>query len=42
MSKESNEVKVILWVVTVKGGWMSVGYLNMSEPVSTCPSGLTL
>ena len=25
-----------------KGGWMRVGYLNMSEPNATCPSGLTL
>ena len=25
-----------------KGGWMSVGYLNMSEPGATCPNGLTL
>ena len=24
-----------------KGGWMRVGYLNMSEPNATCPSGLT-
>ena len=24
------------------GGWMRVGYLNMSEPGSTCPPGLTL
>ena len=23
-----------------KGGWMRVGYLNMSEPNATCPSGL--
>ena len=25
-----------------KGGWMRVGYLNMSESGATCPSGLTL
>ena len=25
-----------------KGGWMRVGYLNMSEPNATCPPGLTL
>ena len=25
-----------------KEGWMKVGYLNMSEPGATCPSGLTL
>ena len=25
-----------------QGGWMRVGYLNMSEPCATCPSGLTL
>ena len=25
-----------------KGGWMRVGYLNMSEPGATCPHGLTL
>ena len=25
-----------------KGGWMRVGYLNMSEPSATCPPGLTL
>ena len=25
-----------------KGGWMRVGYLNMSEPGATCPPGLTL
>ena len=25
-----------------KGGWMRVGYLNMSEPNATCPLGLTL
>ena len=24
------------------GGWMRVGYLNMSEPGATCPPGLTL
>ena len=24
------------------GGWMRIGYLNMSEPNSTCPLGLTL
>ena len=24
-----------------KGGWTRVGYLNMSEPSATCPSGLT-
>ena len=24
-----------------KGGWMRVGYLNMSEPNATCPPGLT-
>ena len=24
-----------------KGGWMRVGYLNMSEHNATCPSGLT-
>ena len=24
-----------------KGGWIRVGYLNMSEPGATCPSGLT-
>ena len=24
------------------GGWMRVGYLNMSEPDATCPPGLTL
>ena len=23
-----------------KGGWMRVGYINMSEPGATCPSGL--
>ena len=23
-----------------KGGWMRVGYINMSEPNATCPSGL--
>ena len=23
-----------------KGGWMSVAYVNMSEPNGTCPSGL--
>ena len=25
-----------------KGGWMRVGYLNMSELNATCPPGLTL
>ena len=25
-----------------KGGWMKVGYINMSEPGATCPPGLTL
>ena len=25
-----------------KGGWMRVGYLNMTDPGSSCPSGLTL
>ena len=25
-----------------KGGWMRIGYLNMSEPNATCPLGLTL
>ena len=25
-----------------KGGWMRVGYINMSEPGATCPPGLTL
>ena len=25
-----------------KGGWMKVGYLNMSEPNATCPSELSL
>ena len=25
-----------------EGGWMRVGYLNMSEPGATCPPGLTL
>ena len=25
-----------------KGGWMRIGYLNMSEPHATCPPGLTL
>ena len=25
-----------------KGGWMRVGYLNMSESGATCPHGLTL
>ena len=25
-----------------KGGWMRVGYINMSEPGATCPHGLTL
>ena len=25
-----------------QGGWMRVGYLNMSEPCATCPPGLTL
>ena len=25
-----------------KGGWMRVGYLNMSESGATCPPGLTL
>ena len=25
-----------------KGGWMRVGYLNMSEPGATCPPELTL
>ena len=25
-----------------KGGWMRVGYLNMSEPGATCPPGITL
>ena len=25
-----------------KGGWMRVGYSNMSEPNATCPPGLTL
>ena len=25
-----------------KGGWMRVGYLKMSEPGATCPTGLTL
>ena len=25
-----------------RGGWMRVGYLNMSEPNATCPPGLTL
>ena len=25
-----------------KGGWMRVGYLNMSEPNASCPPGLTL
>ena len=25
-----------------KGGWMKVGYLNMSEPNTTCPSELSL
>ena len=25
-----------------KGGWMRVGYLNMSEPNATCPPGLML
>ena len=25
-----------------KGGWMKVGYLNMSEPGASCPPGLTL
>ena len=29
---------MIWWV---EGGWMRVGYLNMSEPNATCPSGLT-
>ena len=24
-----------------KGGWMRVGYLNMSEPNTTCPTGLS-
>ena len=24
-----------------KGGWMRIGYLNMSEPGATCPPGLT-
>ena len=25
-----------------KGGWMRVGYLNMSDPGATCPLGMTL
>ena len=25
-----------------KGGWMRVGYLNMSESGATCPPGMTL
>ena len=25
-----------------KGGWMRIGYLNMSEVNATCPPGLTL
>ena len=25
-----------------KGGWMRVGYLNMSEPNTTCPPSLTI
>ena len=25
-----------------KGGWLRVGYINMSEPGATCPPGLTL
>ena len=24
-----------------KGGWMRMGYLNISEPGATCPPGLT-
>ena len=25
-----------------KGGWISVGYLNMTDPGATCPLGMTL